>query len=165
MIELDLPYPPSTNRYFRIFRNRAVRTTSANRYKAAVIEAAEAAGVKCTQELVAVEIMLCPKITKRGTTSKVVIDLDNSLKVVLDALQEIAYWNDKQVREIHASYGPAQPHGGLKLRVWTLDPSQIPAGSMAWVEEKARAGDPQEPDPEEEVEEVDFNDDPRWHGF
>ncbi|EMS1813588.1 RusA family crossover junction endodeoxyribonuclease, partial [Neisseria gonorrhoeae] len=51
-----------------------------------------------------------------------VIDLDNALKVALDALQGVAYHNDRQVRRIAADYaGEPVAGGGLAVEVGELD--------------------------------------------
>ncbi|WP_404562177.1 RusA family crossover junction endodeoxyribonuclease, partial [Neisseria gonorrhoeae] len=44
--------------------------------------------------------------------NKTVIDLDNALKVALDALQGVAYHNDRQVRRIAADYADEPKQGG-----------------------------------------------------
>lgn len=71
---------------------------------------------------VAVRLRLIPKANKDGSASKTVIDLDNALKVALDALQGIAYHNDRQVRRIVAEYGsePAAG-GGLAVEIKELE--------------------------------------------
>ena len=69
---------------------------------------------------IALTITLHPKQRKDGSESKVIIDLDNCLKVALDALQGIAYENDRQVRRISASYGESLPDGGLTISVCPL---------------------------------------------
>ncbi len=67
---------------------------------------------------VAVRLLLIPKANKDGSANKTVIDLDNALKVALDALQGIAYHNDRQVRRIAAEYdGEPKQGGGLAVEV------------------------------------------------
>jgi crossover junction endodeoxyribonuclease RusA len=68
-----------------------------------------------TAETVALVVVLHPKMTKKGEASKTVIDLDNCLKVALDALQGVAYENDKQVRSIRLDYGEPLECGGLSI--------------------------------------------------
>ncbi|EPI5870320.1 RusA family crossover junction endodeoxyribonuclease, partial [Neisseria gonorrhoeae] len=49
-------------------------------------------------------------------------DLDNALKVALDALQGVAYHNDRQVRRIAADYADEPvTGGGLAVEVGELD--------------------------------------------
>ncbi|GFL08468.1 hypothetical protein TUM15749_20550 [Neisseria gonorrhoeae] len=65
---------------------------------------------------------LIPKANKDGSASKTVIDLDNALKVALDALQGVAYHNDRQVRRIAADYADEPvAGGGLAVEVGELD--------------------------------------------
>lgn len=119
--ELKLNYPPSANRYWRLFRGRAVPSADATAYKLHVRKTAELSGVNVTAEPVALEVVLHPKMTKKGEASKTVIDLDNCLKVALDALQGIAYENDRQVRSIRLDYGEPVECGGLSIKVMMLE--------------------------------------------
>ena len=112
MVRLKLPYPVSANRYWRIWRNKAVRSAEATAYKSVVRRIAQEAGVMPSEGSVAVCLRLIPKANKDGSASKTVIDLDNALKVTLDALQGIIYENDKQVRRIVAEYGSEPVAGG-----------------------------------------------------
>ncbi len=111
-MRLILPYPVSANRYWRIWRNRAVRSAEAAAYKSVVRRIAQEAGVMPSEGSVAVRLRLIPKANKDGSANKTVIDLDNALKVTLDALQGIAYHNDRQVRRIVAEYGSEPVAGG-----------------------------------------------------
>lgn len=115
--KLNLDYPPSANRYWRLFRGRAVPSADATAYKLHVKKTALARGVNPTAETVALVVVLHPKMTKKGEASRTVIDLDNCLKVALDALQGIAYENDKQVRSIRLDYGEPVECGGLSISV------------------------------------------------
>lgn len=110
-----LPYPISANRYWRNFRGRTVRSSEAVAYKERV--AWENARSKPLCSNVAVIVILQPKLTKKGEASKTVMDLDNALKVALDALQGVAYNNDKQIRKISAEYGVPRVDGGLIVQV------------------------------------------------
>jgi len=112
MVRLKLPYPVSANRYWRIWRNKAVRSREAAAYKETVRRIAQEAGVMPSEGSVAVCLRLIPKANKDGSANKTVIDLDNALKVTLDALQGIIYENDKQVRRIVAEYGSEPVAGG-----------------------------------------------------
>ncbi len=51
---------------------------------------------------------LVPKMNKDGTASKVILDLDNRLKVAVDALQGVVYHNDNQVKFILSTYSGRQ---------------------------------------------------------
>lgn len=112
MVRLKLPYPVSANRYWRIWHNKAVRSREAAAYKETVRRIAQETGVMPSEGSVAVCLRLIPKANKDGSANKTVIDLDNALKVTLDALQGIIYENDKQVRRIVAEYGSEPVAGG-----------------------------------------------------
>ncbi len=109
-----LPYPPSTNRIWRSFALpgggvRVVLTPEARRYKQEVFWRAKAAGMHVIGGPVAVSIRLVPP----GKRS---IDVDNCIKVTLDALEDVAYRNDRQVRRIYAEV--AEPDkGNARLEV------------------------------------------------
>lgn len=88
-----LPLPPSANRYWRHFRGRTVVSAEAKQYKATV------AALMHEHQVDPLTGPVCVSITvyrerKAG-------DLDNRIKIVLDAMQGIFYANDKQVRELH----------------------------------------------------------------
>ncbi|HFC2787008.1 TPA: RusA family crossover junction endodeoxyribonuclease [Neisseria gonorrhoeae] len=122
VIRLILPYPVSANRYWRIWRNRAVRSAEAAAYKETVRRIAQGAGAMPSEGAVAVYVRLIPKANKDGGANKTVIDLDNALKVALDALQGVAYHNDRQVRRIAADYADEPvAGGGLAVEVGELD--------------------------------------------
>jgi len=114
---VTIPYPPSANRYWRIFRGRAVHSKAATDYKKAIRSMVES---EPTDEPVQLAVILHPKQNKDGSECKTIIDLDNCLKVALDALQGVAYLNDKQVRKITAEYGDPLPDGGLTVTVSTI---------------------------------------------
>ena len=122
MVRLKLPYPVSANRYWRIWRNKAVRSAEATAYKSVVRRIAQEAGVMPSEGSVAVCLRLIPKANKDGSANKTGIDLDNALKVTLDALQGIAYHNDRQVRRIAAEYD-SEPvaGGGLAVEIEGLE--------------------------------------------
>lgn len=93
-IRLTLPPPISANRYWRTFRNRTVVSAEAKTYKTAVGWIARAAvDEPITQPITITLHWFRP--AKRG-------DVDNAIKVTLDALNGIVYADDSQVVELHA---------------------------------------------------------------
>lgn len=93
-MNLVLPMPPSANRYWRMWQGRMVVSTEARNYKeqAGWIAKAEAG------DMIDGDVSLTIRVfrpQKRG-------DLDNTLKVLIDALKGVAFEDDNQVREIHA---------------------------------------------------------------
>jgi crossover junction endodeoxyribonuclease RusA len=116
-----LPYPVSANRYWRSF---AVKRRGANRHSAIVAlsdEArsyksecawiAKAAGAKPLSGTVELRITLVP-------ANRVCMDLDNALKVTIDALKGIVYEDDAQVYRIVAER--LAPDGKARLEVEAL---------------------------------------------
>lgn len=115
MITLD--YPISTNRIWRSVRGRVVLSSAAQKWKAQCVVVARAAGIKPIAGPVAVTLELHPKLTARGAASKTRLDVDAPIKLTLDALQGVAYDNDRQVVHVTARLGPPMPRGGLTVSV------------------------------------------------
>lgn len=93
-MRLRLPYPPTANLYWRSFRGRVVKSSEARAYQKLAAMYALAEGMRPTAAPVAV-ILEVYRPRKQG-------DLDNTLKVLLDALKGVAYVDDAQVVELHA---------------------------------------------------------------
>lgn len=94
MYTFELPYPPSANRYWRNFRGRTVKSEEARQYQQLAWLLAKQAMSTPLAGPVAIELCIY-RPQRRG-------DLDNRIKVCLDALQGCAYHNDSQVTELHA---------------------------------------------------------------
>lgn len=106
-----LPLPPSANRYWRNYNGVTVVSDDAKAYKAGVWLQAQQAGMHPYTEPVAVYLHVYRK-QKRG-------DLDNFVKVALDALICIAYQDDDQVIEMHVYRhdDKANPRIEIEVRV------------------------------------------------
>ncbi len=117
MARIPLPYPISANRYWRIARNRLYRSKEAEDFKRFASVSAKYARQVLEAGHVAVDIVLRPKLNVDGKASKTRLDLDNAIKVALDALNGIAWHDDKQVVSITASIGPPIKGGGLEVAV------------------------------------------------
>lgn len=105
-IDITLPFPPSANRYWRVFGSRVVKSPEARRY---------IANVRASYAVVPmdgpVEVRLeVYRPARRG-------DLDNRLKVLLDALSGVAYLDDSQVRRIVATQHEAPGHGRIEVTI------------------------------------------------
>jgi crossover junction endodeoxyribonuclease RusA len=120
MMILNLDYPVSANRYWRSFNGRMVKSAEANDYQRHVSLVARAYGAEMINGPVKIWVTLMPKLNADGSESKVCIDLDNCLKVALDALQGIAFDNDRQIRRIVATYGDAVAHGGMRVAIASM---------------------------------------------
>lgn len=119
MTTIRLPYPVSANRYWRNMRGRMIRSAEANSYRSAVAGIARKAEIRPLAGFVELGMTYHPKTTKKGAASRVRLDLDNCIKVVLDALNSVAYADDKQVIKLWAEIG--QPIDGGGLTVWVLE--------------------------------------------
>lgn len=98
-ISLTLPYPPSANRYWRTVVNsktmRAMTFVSAEAkaFKEEVALTAKRNGQMFTGDL---EVVL--RIFRKIRSG----DLDNRIKICLDAMQGTVYKNDSQIKKIEA---------------------------------------------------------------
>lgn len=95
-IRLTLDMPPSANRYWRSNPRGGVYVSEeARTYKADVAVMAHAQGLR---DALAGDVAVTVRVFRAQRSG----DLDNRLKVLLDALRGVAYGDDKQVIEIHA---------------------------------------------------------------
>lgn len=93
--EFTLSMPPSANRLWRMDKRGFMRKSEAAKdYYHEVALIGMAAGI----EIIKGEISVTLKIYRARRAG----DLDNRIKPLLDALQGVAFMDDKQVIEIHA---------------------------------------------------------------
>jgi len=91
MIELELPYPPSVNHYWRMVGNRMLISREGRVFRERVCPILRASRVKTLLGRLAVRIDVCPPDHRRR-------DIDNVQKAVLDALEKGgAYEDDSQI--------------------------------------------------------------------
>ena len=127
--ELTLPYPVSANRYWRTVaaNGRAMVFVSdeAKKFKDEVWWRARSAGLR-TPFTTAVElkITLIPK-------NRVCMDLDNALKVTIDALKGIAYDDDAQVYKIIAERAEPGIEACCKVEISEFIPEPPPLFAAA----------------------------------
>lgn len=142
MITLKLPYPISSNRYWRPVRIgnhiTIVPTKEAKAYKAAVLMIAADSGVAGPiSGRVAIDVQLYPnrpqdwakRVKVNGAhwdDTVQCIDLDNANKVLLDALKGVAIDDDKWVRSITSER--MEPDGEARVIV-TIRP-YVRAGAV-----------------------------------
>jgi len=110
VIELDLPWPPSVNAYYRTFRNRILISKQGREYRKTVLEERKKAPFEMLMGPVRVEIeAFRPDKRKR--------DLDNLLKASLDALTHAEIFeDDSQIIDLRIFW--AAEYGGLlKVKV------------------------------------------------
>jgi crossover junction endodeoxyribonuclease RusA len=121
VITLMLPYPISANVYWRttVVRGRVMTYVSpaAKLYKSDAGWLAKSLGVKVLEGDVSVSYVLYPKLTAADVASKVRVDLDNALKVLGDALNGVAWIDDKQIVDLHARIGAPVKDGAIAVTI------------------------------------------------
>ena len=101
IITLKLPWPPSTNRYYRVVNNRAILSAHAREYRQQV-QVLFGGNAPLTGRLGIVIYAFPPDKRQR--------DLDNLLKQPLDALQAAGiYCNDGQIDQLMIRRQEARP--------------------------------------------------------
>ena len=122
-----LPVPPSANRYWRSWRGRVVRSAEAKAYCSAVGLVTRRSAEWPTRDAVAVAL--------RWMRARAAGDLDNRIKVLLDALHGVLYWDDGQVAELHAYRDDRDRHHPrvdvVAWRVGTNDVATVVAACWA----------------------------------
>lgn len=92
-MQVTLPYPPSANRYYRVVMGRAVKSAEAREYLIVASAEATRQGLRPIESGDVVLTIDLYRPQKSG-------DVDNRIKQLADALQGIAYANDKQIKKI-----------------------------------------------------------------
>jgi len=93
---LTLPVCPSSNRWWRKWRGRMVKSEQAREYQA------NAATLAIMQRIPKIDKPLEVCVTIRWFREALRGDLDKRYSIMLDALQGVSYDNDSQIAEIHA---------------------------------------------------------------
>jgi len=114
-ITIDLPYPPSTNRYWRRVGNKTVLSRDARLYIKQVreiwfmqrLDGARGLG----ESPLSVEIRVHPPDRRRR-------DLDNVLKAALDSLQHAGvFCDDSQIVRLVVEKADCVPEGALHVEI------------------------------------------------
>jgi len=94
MIVLELPYPPSINRYYRHVGFRTLISREGRAYRSLVCAILRRAGVRPLSGTLAVGLDLYPPDSRRR-------DVDNVQKALLDAMQHGGmYRDDSQIKKL-----------------------------------------------------------------
>ena len=113
MIELELPFPPSLNHYYRRVGPRTLISREGRAYRERVCSILAASGLRAFCGPIVLAMDLYPPDRRCR-------DADNSLKAVCDALEKAgAYEDDSQiVRLTVEKREPLPPAGVAIVRIW-----------------------------------------------
>lgn len=117
-MRLTLPYPPSSNRYWRTVNGRPIVSAEARLYKQGVRLRALSEGHRKPLACPVVLSLVVYRPRKAG-------DLSNRIKVLEDALAGIAYENDSQVVEIHARREDDKTNPRVEVRIEEAGPEAV----------------------------------------
>lgn len=112
-MKIITPYPPTANLYWRHARGRTFLSAAAKAFKTEVRKRLEAAFVTPQEGPLALHVHVY--------RPRRVGDLDNTLKVLGDALNGAAWHDDKQVVEIHAYRHDDKDNPRAEVEVLAID--------------------------------------------
>ena len=120
MLMLELPYPPSVNRYYRRVGFRTLISREGRAYRKRVCAILRQAGVRPLAGTLAVGIDLYPPDRRKR-------DVDNAQKSLLDAMQHGGlYHDDSQVKKLLTIMRHrVMPEGMAVVLVRKIDASKI----------------------------------------
>lgn len=111
MIELELPFPPSVNHYYRRGGERTLISRKGRRFLAGVLAHMAAVGVGQLSGPLRVEIEVYPPDRRRR-------DIDNVQKALLDALQHGGlYQDDSQIVKLNVEKRSCVAAGRVIVRL------------------------------------------------
>jgi Holliday junction resolvase RusA-like endonuclease len=117
-LEIELPFPPSLNEYYRYVRSMKLISREGRTFRLAVENIVRSLGLKPLLGQLAVHIELVPPDNRRR-------DVDNYLKAPFDALKRrkdspTGSWlfdDDSQIKHVSATMlPPAPPNGMMYMR-------------------------------------------------
>jgi crossover junction endodeoxyribonuclease RusA len=116
MIELQLPYPPSVNQYYRKFRNVMVISDRGRKFRSDV--QAVVGKARTMDGRLSVEIEVYPPDKRKR-------DIDNVCKATLDALAKAGvYRDDEQIDMLLITRQQVQKNGCLKVKIKEVKQSE-----------------------------------------
>ena len=113
-ISLELPEPPSSNRWHRHVGDRVVKSKAARDYELAVLRVCIAERVYPIRKPAVIGVSIQ---WYRGRKAG---DLDKRVSILLDALQGSAYENDSQIATLMAMRYDDQGPPRVRVEVWEL---------------------------------------------
>lgn len=112
-----LPYPVSVNLAWRMANGRMIINPKATAWKNETRSIMMALGKKPVSGSVSVHYRLHPRKNKDGSAAKTRLDIDNPAKLLLDALNGVAWFDDKQVSYLIAELAEPITGGALSVRI------------------------------------------------
>ncbi len=110
-VSVQVPWPPSANRYWRKYRGRMVVSEEARKYKDEISILALTWQIKTFKTRLSLKIFAYPPDRR-------VRDIDNILKIAIDSLQYAGiYENDGQIDRIYIERGISHPPGYLDIQI------------------------------------------------
>jgi crossover junction endodeoxyribonuclease RusA len=111
VIELELPYPPSVNHYWRTWRGRMLISREGRRYREIVVGLLATTRTKPMRGALAVRVKVHPPDGRRR-------DLDNLQKALLDALEHGgAFSDDSQIAKLEVERADVVPGGKVIVEI------------------------------------------------
>jgi crossover junction endodeoxyribonuclease RusA len=114
-LELELPYPPSINHYWRRVGPRTLISREGRRFRQRVLAILAGLGVEPLVGRLTVQVEVFPPDGRRR-------DLDNCLKSLFDALEKAgAYHDDSQITVLQAIKHKPEPSGRVVVTIKTIE--------------------------------------------
>lgn len=115
-MELELPYPPSINHYWRRAGPRTLISRTGRAFRSEVVAILQKQRRPKLLGRLGVEVDLYPPDRRRR-------DVDNVMKSLLDALQQGGvYGDDSQIDELHIRRQECVPGGCVRVRLKSREP-------------------------------------------
>ncbi len=112
VLELELPYPPSVNHYYRRVGPRTLISREGRAYREKVCAILAADGIKPLSGPLAIHVEIYPPDRRRR-------DIDNVLKALCDALEHGgAYRDDSQIVRLEIEKFKPVAGGRTIVRIW-----------------------------------------------
>ena len=110
-VEIEMPWPPSINGYWRTFRNRQIISKRGREYRKKAVEHIKEIGLfnKKISGAVQVTMVLNPPTLRK-------YDVDNFNKALFDALSHAGFWlDDEQVNHLQIVKGEKVKGGSVPM--------------------------------------------------
>ena len=122
-LNITLPWPPSSNTYWRYVNNRVITSKKAREYKDLILKLSYTWGnVLFHEERLSIDIKAHPPDKRKR-------DLDNLLKVTIDAIASTGiFQNDSQIDKLIITREHEIKPGTLKVEISKISTTQMGDG-------------------------------------